>query len=95
MKLAVIGGGSTYTPELVDGIARSAALGVDELSVSPARIAQTRRYVRGLTTQRAKAALVDALAARTADEVGAAARSALDGALLERLEEPGDGVERL
>ena len=31
MKLAVIGGGSTYTPELVDGIARSPALGVDEL----------------------------------------------------------------
>ena len=71
------------------------ALGVDELSVSPARIAQTRRYVRSLTTQRAKAALVDALAARTADEVGAAARAAVDGALLEGLEEPGDGVERL
>lgn len=71
------------------------ALGVDELSVSPARIAQTRRYVRSLHTQRAKAALVDALAARTADEVGAAARGALDGALLEGLEEPGDGVEGL
>jgi multiphosphoryl transfer protein len=69
------------------------ALGVDELSVSPARIAQTRRYVRSLSTQRAKAALVDALAARTADEVGAAGRAALDGALLESLEEPGDGVE--
>jgi len=71
------------------------ALGVDELSVSPARIAQTRRYVRSLTIQRAKAALVDALAARTADEVGAAARAAVDSALLEGLEEPGDGVERL
>ncbi|HEX5249569.1 MAG TPA: putative PEP-binding protein [Gaiellales bacterium] len=71
------------------------ALGVDELSVSPARIAQTRRYVRNLTTQRAKAALVDALAARTADEVGAAARATVDGALLEGLEQPGDGVERL
>ena len=71
------------------------ALGVDELSVSPARIAQTRRYVRSLTTQRAKAALVDALAARTAEEVGAAARAAVEGALLEGLEEPGDGVERL
>jgi phosphotransferase system enzyme I (PtsI) len=71
------------------------ALGVDELSVSPARIAQTRRYVRSLTIQRAKAALVDALAARTADEVGAVARAAVEGALLERLEEPGDGVERL
>lgn len=31
MKLAVIGGGSTYTPELVDGIARTPQLGVDEL----------------------------------------------------------------
>jgi 6-phospho-beta-glucosidase len=31
MKLAVIGGGSTYTPELVDGIARSTQLPVDEL----------------------------------------------------------------
>jgi multiphosphoryl transfer protein len=71
------------------------ALGVDELSVSPARIAQTRRYVRSLTSRRAKAALVEALAARTADEVGAAARAAVDGALLEGLEEPGDGVERL
>jgi multiphosphoryl transfer protein len=71
------------------------ALGVDELSVSPARIAQTRRYVRSLTIQRAKAALVDALAARTADEVGAVSRAAVEGALLERLEEPGDGVERL
>jgi phosphoenolpyruvate-protein kinase (PTS system EI component) len=71
------------------------ALGVDELSVSPARVAQTRRYVRSLTTQRAKAALVDALAVRTADEVGAVARGAVEGVLLEGLEEPGDGVERL
>ena len=31
MKIAVIGGGSTYTPELVDGIARTIQLGVDEL----------------------------------------------------------------
>jgi 6-phospho-beta-glucosidase len=31
MKLTVIGGGSTYTPELVDGIARSSALAVDEV----------------------------------------------------------------
>ncbi len=71
------------------------ALGVDELSVSPARIAQTRRYVRSLSTQRAKAALVEALAARTPDGVAAAARAALDGALLERLEESGDDVERV
>jgi 6-phospho-beta-glucosidase len=31
MKLTVVGGGSTYTPELVDGIARSKHLKVDEL----------------------------------------------------------------
>jgi 6-phospho-beta-glucosidase len=31
MKLTVVGGGSTYTPELVDGIARSTRLGIDEL----------------------------------------------------------------
>jgi 6-phospho-beta-glucosidase len=31
MKLAVIGGGSTYTPELVDGIARTTQFTVDEL----------------------------------------------------------------
>jgi 6-phospho-beta-glucosidase len=31
MKLTVIGGGSTYTPELIDGIARTPQLGVDEL----------------------------------------------------------------
>jgi 6-phospho-beta-glucosidase len=34
MKLAVIGGGSTYTPELVDGIARTPQLGVTELVLS-------------------------------------------------------------
>ncbi|MFC4950323.1 6-phospho-beta-glucosidase [Pseudonocardia sp. GCM10023141] len=34
MKIAVVGGGSTYTPELVDGFARLATqLGVDELAL--------------------------------------------------------------
>jgi phosphoenolpyruvate-protein phosphotransferase len=71
-------------------------LGVDELSVSPARIAQTRRYVRGLSTQHAKAALADALAATTSAEVAAAARRAIsDCGLGEGLEEAGDGVERV
>ena len=39
MKLAVIGGGSTYTPELADGLARMTnVLSVDELVlVDPAR----------------------------------------------------------
>ena len=69
-------------------------LGVDELSVSPARIAQTRRYVRGLSTQHAKAALADALAATTSAEVAAAARRAIsDCGIGEGLEEAGDGVE--
>ena len=31
MKVAVVGGGSTYTPELVDGFARRPALPLDEL----------------------------------------------------------------
>jgi phosphoenolpyruvate-protein kinase (PTS system EI component) len=71
-------------------------LGVDELSVSPARIAQTRRYVRGLSTQRAKAALADALGATTSAEVAAAARRAIsDGDLRQGLEDSGDGVERV
>jgi 6-phospho-beta-glucosidase len=43
MKLAVVGGGSTYTPELVDGFARLAAdLPIDELwlvDIDPARLA--------------------------------------------------------
>jgi 6-phospho-beta-glucosidase len=35
MKLAVVGGGSTYTPELVDGLARMrATLAIDELALS-------------------------------------------------------------
>ena len=34
MKLAVVGGGSTYTPELVDGIARlSGDVAVEELAL--------------------------------------------------------------
>ena len=43
MKLAVIGGGSTYTPELVDGIARLAGdVKVTELTLvdpDPGRLA--------------------------------------------------------
>jgi multiphosphoryl transfer protein len=71
-------------------------LGVDELSVSPARIAQTRRYVRGLETHRAKTALAEALEATTTDEVAAAARRALsDGGIGEVLEDAGNGVERV
>jgi phosphoenolpyruvate-protein phosphotransferase len=71
-------------------------LGVDELSVSPARIAQTRRYVRGLSSQHAKTALVEALAATTSAEVADAARRAIsDCGLGEVLEDAGDGIERV
>jgi phosphoenolpyruvate-protein kinase (PTS system EI component) len=71
-------------------------LGVDELSVSPARIAQTRRYVRGLSSQHAKTALVEALAATTSAEVAEAARRAIsDCGLGEVLEDAGDGIERV
>src|SRR5262249_36802763 len=42
MKIAVIGGGSTYTPELIEGFARRVSvLGFDELvlhDISPARL---------------------------------------------------------
>jgi len=35
MKIAVVGGGSTYTPELVDGVARlTGALKVTELTLA-------------------------------------------------------------
>jgi phosphoenolpyruvate-protein kinase (PTS system EI component) len=55
-------------------------LGVDELSVSPARLALTRRMIRALTVSRARAASADALSAITAEDVARIARSAFDGA---------------
>ena len=49
-KVAVVGGGSTYTPELVDGFARlPALLAVDELVlIDPAaeRLGDGRRVLR-------------------------------------------------
>jgi phosphoenolpyruvate-protein kinase (PTS system EI component) len=54
-------------------------LAVDEISVSPARLAQTRRLIRSLSSQAAREALAAALHAGTADEVAAAARAALSG----------------
>jgi phosphoenolpyruvate-protein phosphotransferase len=53
-------------------------LGVDELSVSPARLASTRRMIRSLTLSRARAATAEALSATNADEVAHIARAALD-----------------
>jgi 6-phospho-beta-glucosidase len=50
MKLTVIGGGSTYTPELVDGLARSKQLKVDELVLlDPA--ADRLELIGGLATR--------------------------------------------
>ena len=46
-------------------------LGVDELSVSPARLASTRRMIRSLTLSRARAATAEALSATTAEAVRA------------------------
>jgi phosphoenolpyruvate-protein kinase (PTS system EI component) len=58
-------------------------LGVDELSVSPARIPGTRRMIRELTLSRARAAAADAMSAPTAEAVARIACAAL--------EDPGSG----
>jgi phosphoenolpyruvate-protein phosphotransferase len=69
-------------------------MGVDEISVSPARIAQTRRMIRGLSLQRSRAAAAEALTATTAGEVAAIACAAVAQESGERLEQAGHGVER-
>jgi phosphoenolpyruvate-protein kinase (PTS system EI component) len=51
---------------------------VDELSVSPARLAPTRRMIRALTLSRARAATAEALSATNAEDVARIARAALD-----------------
>ncbi|MDP9260061.1 MAG: PEP-utilizing enzyme [Actinomycetota bacterium] len=53
-------------------------LGVDELSVSPARLAPTRRMIRALTLSLARAAAADALSATNSEDVARIARAALD-----------------
>ena len=53
-------------------------LGVDELSVSPARLAETRRLVRSLSGHATRTAVDHALRATTPAEIAAAARAALD-----------------
>jgi multiphosphoryl transfer protein len=53
-------------------------LGVDELSVSPARLASTRRTIRSLTLSSARAAVAEALSAPSAEAVARIARAALD-----------------
>jgi phosphocarrier protein FPr len=71
-------------------------LGVDEVSVSPARIAGTRRMIRSLSLQRARSLAADALVATTAAGVAAIACSAFDGPESgERREQAGDRLERL
>jgi len=75
MKLAVVGGGSTYTPELVAGLAReSARLDLDELVLHD--IDETRReVVGGLATRMLAAAGYDGELSITGD-----LERALDGA---------------
>jgi phosphoenolpyruvate-protein kinase (PTS system EI component) len=68
-------------------------LGVDEISVSPARIARTRRMIRSLSLQQARALAAEALTATTAAEVAAIGCSAFASG--ERREQAGDRVQRL
>ncbi|KAB2348980.1 family 4 glycosyl hydrolase [Actinomadura rudentiformis] len=79
MKLAVIGGGSSYTPELVEGIARRAGtLPVGELVlVDPA--ADRLAVVGGLAT-RMLARVGSPVTVRTTCDMGAGLDGALDGA---------------
>ena len=71
-------------------------LGVDEVSVSPARIAGTRRMIRSLSLQRARSLAANALVATTAAGVAAIACSAFgDPESGERREQAGDRLERL
>ena len=63
-------------------------LGVDELSVSPARIPATRRMIRSLSVQRATASRSPMRSRRrTADEVAAVSRAALEAGSGQGLEQ--------
>ncbi len=70
-------------------------LGVDEISVSPARIAATRRMIRSLSVQAARRAAADALSADTAADVAAISVKALGVTSGEVLEQAGDRVESI
>ena len=70
-------------------------LGVDELSVSPSRLAATRRMVRSISLQRARIAATAALDATSPDEVAAISRAVVEEGSGEALEELGDRVERV
>jgi phosphocarrier protein FPr/phosphocarrier protein len=70
-------------------------LGVDELSVSPSRLAATRRMIRSISLQRARIAATAALDATTPDEVAAISRAVIDEASGEVLEQVGDRLERV
>ena len=54
-------------------------MGVDELSVSPARLAQTRRLIRSCSSEQARGAVAIALHASSPAEVAAASASVLSG----------------
>jgi phosphoenolpyruvate-protein kinase (PTS system EI component) len=70
-------------------------LGVDELSVSPSRLAATRRMVRSISLQRARIAATAALDATSPDQVAAISRAVVEEGSGEPLEELGDRVERV
>jgi len=71
-------------------------LGVDEISVSPARIGRTRRMIRSLSLERCRAAAAEALRGTTAAEVAAVATRAFgEQGSGQRREQAGDHVERL
>ena len=79
MKIAVIGGGSTYTPELVEGFARRAdVLAVDELVLHDVDAERLRRSSavwpqRILRPARVRRAAASTTSDRTAAIDGAAA----------------------
>jgi phosphoenolpyruvate-protein phosphotransferase len=71
-------------------------MGVDEISVSPARIARTRRMIRSLSLQKSRSLASEALVATTAADVAAIACSAFaEPASGERREQAGDRLESL
>ena len=82
------GGDAELLPLLV-------GLGVDELSVSPSRLAATRRMIRSISLQRARIAATAALDATTPEQVAAISRAVIDEVSGEPLEQVGDRLERV
>jgi len=71
MKITIVGGGSTYTPEFVNGLlARYEMLGVDELCLMD--IAQDRLEIVGGFAKRMAAAAGDPFRVTTTSDLRAA-----------------------